>query len=66
MEDYLKDDVVTDDFKLSDIGVDVIPENKYLVLGDNRSNSLDSRNYGLIDRKQIIGTSWFRIWPLKR
>jgi signal peptidase I len=66
MEDYLKDDVVTDDFKLSDIGVDVIPENKYLVLGDNRSNSLDSRNYGLIDRKQIIGTYWFRIWPLKR
>ena len=64
-ESYLKDDVITNDFKLSDIGVDVIPENKYLVLGDNRTNSLDSRNYGLIERKNIIGIKLFRIWPIK-
>lgn len=32
-----------------------IPENLYLVLGDNRSNSADSRFIGLIPRKEIIG-----------
>jgi len=65
-ESYLKDDVITNDFKLSDIGVEgAIPEGKYLVLGDNRTNSLDGRNYGLIDKKQIIGMTWFKIWPLK-
>ena len=65
-ETYLKDDVKTDDFKLSDINEDVIPENKYLVLGDNRSNSQDSRNYGLVDKKNIVGITWFRIWPIKK
>lgn len=65
-EPYLKDDVVTADFKLSDIGVDVIPENKYFVLGDNRTNSEDSRKYGLVEKKNIIGITWFRLWPLKK
>ena len=64
-EPYLNKDVVTEDFKLQDIGVDVIPDNKYLVLGDNRSDSLDSRKYGLVDKKQIIGTAWIRLWPIK-
>ena len=64
-EPYLDKSVITDDFKLSDIGVTVIPEGKYLVLGDNRSNSLDSRSYGLVDKKDIVGICWFRIWPLK-
>lgn len=65
-ESYLKDDVVTNDFKLSDIGVEgAIPDGKYLVLGDNRTNSLDGRNYGLIDKKNIVGISMFRLWPLK-
>ena len=65
-EKYLKDTVITEDFKLSDIGVEgKIPKDKYLVLGDNRTDSLDSRKYGLVDKKNIIGMTWFRIWPLK-
>ena len=55
--------VHTDDFSIKDLGYDVIPEDMYLVLGDNRENSLDSRNYGLVSKKQIVGKAWMRIWP---
>jgi len=63
-EDYLNDSVYTDDFSLSELGYTIIPENMYFVLGDNREDSLDSRSYGLISKKQIIGKTWFCIWPL--
>ena len=42
-----------------------IPEGMYIVLGDNRENSLDSRDYGLVKRKQIVGKVWMRVWPFK-
>ena len=54
--------VTTEDFTTNG----VIPEGKYLVLGDNRENSQDSRDYGFISKKDIIGKSWIRIWPLNK
>lgn len=42
----------------------VIPKNKYLVLGDNREVSKDSRSFGLIDKDQIVGKVALRFWPL--
>ena len=41
-------------------------ERDYFVLGDNRAHSTDSRDFGPIDAKLILGKVWFRIWPLQR
>jgi signal peptidase I len=35
----------------------------YFVLGDNRSHSHDSHNFGPLDRSLIIGKAWIRYWP---
>lgn len=37
-----------------------ISENQYVVLGDNRSQSIDSREFGYISREDIIGKYWFK------
>lgn len=38
----------------------------YLVLGDNRSNSNDSRSFGPVTLDQILGRVWLRYWPLDK
>ena len=65
-EDYLPDDLVYPDFSLSDLGYSVIPDDMYLVLGDNREDSLDSREIGLIKKEEINGKIVFRLWPINK
>lgn len=67
-EEYLGNNIITDDFSIKDLGYDTIPEDMYLVLGDNRGDSLDSRdiNVGLIKRSNIMGKVRARIWPLNK
>ncbi len=64
---YEEDFIDTNTVKTEDFAVNgVIPEGKYLVLGDNRGNSEDSRDYGLISKKDIIGKAWIRFWPISQ
>ena len=57
----------TNDFNLEEIcSCTSIPEGKYLVLGDNRPISKDSRIIGLVDEKDILGKAVYRIWPISK
>lgn len=66
-EGYLSN-IETEDFSLRDLGYEKIPEDMYLVLGDNRENSMDSRDpkVGLIEKKNILGKARIQIWPLNK
>lgn len=70
---YINNEIYHDDFSketasfdLTELGYDTIPEGKYLVLGDNREISKDSRIIGLVDKKDILGSTSIRIWPLTK
>ncbi|HAP15830.1 signal peptidase I [Lactococcus muris] len=43
-----------------------VPEGEYLLLGDNRIVSRDSRAVGTFKRSEIVGRTVFRIWPLNK
>ena len=42
-----------------------VPQEQYFVLGDMRESSIDSRNtmIGCVEKDQIVGKVFFRIWP---
>ncbi len=41
----------------------VLDRGQYYIMGDNRSNSRDSRNFGPIQAEEIVGRAWLRYWP---
>lgn len=43
-----------------------LKDNEYFVMGDNRYNSYDSRNFGTIMKNNIIGRVEFRIFPFDK
>jgi signal peptidase I len=47
-------------------GATRIPAGMYLMMGDNRRQSCDSRVWGLVPRKRIIGEVFLTYWPLRR
>ena len=59
----------TTDFSLEELySINKIPEDYYFVMGDNRNNSLDSRDYrvGLIKKEDISGITIFRLFPFNK
>ena len=67
-EPYLPQGTVTDctSFVPQCFPAGKIPPNEYFVMGDNRSNSRDSRYFGAIRKNEIVGRVFVRVWPLNR
>jgi signal peptidase I len=55
---YLDPGVTTDGCKPT-----TVRPGQLYVMGDNRSNSQDSRSFGVIDRSDVVGRAFVRIWP---
>lgn len=59
VEPYLPRGTITADFSAV-----VVPPRTVFVLGDNRSNSADSRVFGPVPRSTVVGRAILRVWPL--
>jgi signal peptidase I len=61
----MQDDFVPPEYRShDDFGPSVIPEGYYFVMGDHRNNSSDSRHWGFVPKKYIIGRVQLRWWPI--
>ena len=61
----LQDDYVASDYRShDDWGPQIIPEGYYFVMGDHRNNSSDSRHWGMVPKRYIIGKVQLRWWPV--
>jgi len=67
---YVNDIPLSDDYVLAkyrshdDWGPQVIPEGYDFVMGDHRNNSSDSRHWGMVPKRYIIGRVQLRWWPV--
>ena len=67
---YINGEVITEDYIKEvpkyNYGPQSVPDDQYLVLGDNRNNSYDSHLWGFVPRENLIGKAFVRFWPLNR
>src|SRR4029077_11287703 len=62
----LHDDYVPAEFRShDDYGPEVVKQGYYFVMGDHRNNSSDSRHWGPVPKKYIVGKVKVRWWPLQ-
>ena len=63
-EPYLPTGLYTENHAFLSEGKEVtVEDNVYLVLGDNRPHSSDSREWGFVKKDEIIGKVFVRYWP---
>lgn len=43
-----------------------VDTDEYFLLGDHQEDSLDSRTFGPVRAKELMGRVWLRVWPLAR
>ncbi len=60
-ENFNKD--TTENFNITSLGFEKIPDNCYIVLGDNRNDSTDSRIFGCVEKENILGKANLVIYP---
>lgn len=64
-EVLVEDDFIPEEYRMNDnLPPDLVPEGYYFVMGDHRNNSSDSRHWGLVPKKYIIGRVQLRWWPV--
>ena len=66
---YINNEEVEDPYdngETPNIEIVKLNNDEYIVLGDNRGNSLDSSELGPFKRKEILGKANFTIWPFTR
>jgi signal peptidase I len=62
----LHDDYVPEEFRShDDWGPSVVQQGYYFVMGDHRNNSSDSRHWGPVPKKYIVGKVKLRWWPIQ-
>lgn len=62
-EPYLGDGVTTQPGKTIREGELFEVSQGYLVMGDNRLRSSDSRDWGVVKKEAVVGRAWLRYWP---
>ena len=57
-------------YNMGDYGIEnkqiIVPKDSYFVLGDNSSNSKDSRYWGFVPKNSLIGKAVLLVWPFNR
>jgi len=62
----LHDDYVPEEFRShDDWGPTVVQQGYYFVMGDHRNNSSDSRHWGPVPKRYIVGKVKLRWWPIQ-
>lgn len=56
----------TDRCRVVDMQSITVPKNQLFVMGDNRPESFDSRSFGTIPEKLVIGRAFAIVWPFSR
>jgi signal peptidase I len=63
-EDYVK--YIRGGTVLSNYGPRTVPKGHYFMMGDNRDNSADSREWGMLDRKYVMGEALFIYFSVEK